>query len=956
MNSPAVSTPTEEASPAHPPSEASPGAPSRPRGTYRLQLHAGFGFDQATEVIEYLRALGVSHLYLSPVLQATPGSMHGYDVTDPTRIDEARGGEEGFGRLAARLEEAGLGVVLDIVPNHLAVSPKNRWWWDVLENGPLGRWAHVFDVDWTQSPGEEVDARVLLPVLGDHYGRVLENHEIRLSRQGAAFVLEYYEHRFPVSPRTLDDLIKHAARSPELGSELADRLAFIGDALGQLPEANHPSPISASRRHRDKLVLARMLGDLLEGHPDVAAAVDGEVDQLNHDLDRLDRLHARQSYRLSFWRLAGTQLNYRRFFDINALVGVRVELPDVFDEGHELVLDLVARGVADGLRVDHPDGLRDPRAYFRRLAEAAPNAYIVAEKVLEPGERLRADWPIAGTTGYDFLNVVQGLFVDPRAEFALSETYRRFIREDQVAAAGPPDEERYADIVFYRKRAVCRELLAGDVTRVVALLRILCDARRRYRDFTSPELRDLVEVLASVWPVYRTYVSVPEAGRENEGVSPEDLEVIGKAIDAAKKRDPNIDTELLDLFERLMILSEPVLTGGYKHDSTIAPEHELVMRFQQLTGPVMAKGVEDTAFYRYNRLIALNEVGGDPARFGVGLRDFHADMAWRAAEAPLSMLATSTHDTKRSEDVRARLCVLSELPTEWAEVVERWAGLNDARRRSGAVVLDRNTEYLFYQTLVGVWPEPVGGDLEADFVERVAAFLLKAAKEAKAYTRWTMPNPDYEVCLDYFVRRSLEDPAFVREVTAFVERIRMSGWVNSLGQTLVKLTAPGVPDIYQGCELWDLSLVDPDNRRPVDFGLRRQLLAELDDLSSEAVWSRWVEGLPKLFTIRQTLKLRGERPGLFLAGYKPLEVRGELAEHVLGYLRGEDVAVIIPRLSHHISDFGDTTIELPLSSSGSPSRFDNLLTGERHEPGPIRLGALFKVAPIALLHRPGLSS
>jgi (1->4)-alpha-D-glucan 1-alpha-D-glucosylmutase len=906
-------------------------------------LHRGFTFDDAAALADYLVELGVSHAYLSPILEAVSGSVHGYDVIDPTVVDGDRGGEEGFARLVERAHEVGLGLVVDVVPNHLAVNPSNQWWWDLLENGPLSRWAHVFDVDWMAAPGEETDARVLLPVLGDHYGRVLERGEIRLAREGGSFVFCYFEHRFPVSPRSLGAPLARAARS--CGSET---LAFVADALSALPAAERVSPEAAARRDRDKRQLQRLLLELLDRDPEVQAAVDREIDALHHDFDRLDELHQRQNYRLSHWRLAGTQLNYRRFFDINSLVGIRVELLQVFDERHARLIDMVRSGVVDGLRIDHPDGLRDPTGYMQRLAEVAPEAWIVVEKILEPDEVLPSEWPVAGTTGYDFLNLVQGLFVDPRGGLPLAETYRVFTREDRMAA-GEADVERYDDLVFDRKLAVCRELLAGDVTRLVQLLREVCDARRRMRDFTRRELRTLIETLAAAWPVYRTYVRTPATGWiKPPPIDAADAEVIREAVVTAAKREPSLDPELLQLFERLMTLRESLAPG----DASPSPEHEFVLRFQQLTGPVMAKGVEDTVFYRYFPLLALNEVGGDPSRFGSDLRTFHAELARRAEQAPASMLATSTHDTKRSEDVRARLCVLSEMPDTWNEAVERWATLNDERRRAQPVLLDRNTEYLLYQTLVGAWPprEPDGG-LPADWSDRVSAYALKAAREAKLRTSWLSPDQAYEAALDHFVRGMLGDPELVADIEAFVAKVRRPGWINSLAQTLIKLTAPGAGDIYQGCELWDLSLVDPDNRRPVDFERRRAALTELRDLTPDQVWSRWPEGLPKLWTIRRALELRRQRPELFEGPPTPLELRGTPADVPIAFARGSDLAVVAMRWSTLIESATWAEAQLTLPTSNGSSRWRDVLSDAVYTESSIPLATVWAMAPVALLVR-----
>lgn len=908
-----------------------------PRATYRLQLHAGFTFDDAARIAPYLARLGISHAYLSPILQAAPGSTHGYDAVDPTRIDRERGGAEGLRRLREALAREGLGLVVDIVPNHLAVGgPENRWWRGVLEHGPLARHSDAFDVEWSFG-GDEHDNRVLLPVLGDHYGRCLEAGQIRVVRgeqDPARFEAAYFDHRYPLSPRTLDAIFRDA--SEIAAGEASADLAFLADASFALPDAMVPAPEAAERRARDAAAIRRALRRLLERDEGADRAIDAALEGINGDVDALDALLERQNYRLAFWRLAGSELNYRRFFDINTLIGVRAEDPRVFEQTHRLVLELArdrTPGLApvDGLRIDHPDGLRDPAGYFARLAAGAPGAWIVAEKILEPGEPLREDWAVAGTTGYDFLNLVQGLFVDRSAEGLLTDVYRGF--------AGEEAAESYAGLVDERKLAVARELLGGDVARLVEILAAVCRPRRRQRDFTRAQLRRAVETLAAAMPVYRTYVPGDEPGGEPDAL---DERYVEEAVERARTLDETLDAELLEFLRDLLLLRvEP-------HDRTLPhpPERDFVMRFQQLTGPLMAKGVEDTAFYRYHRLIALNEVGGDPGRFGGDVEAFHAECAERTRRWPHAMLAGSTHDTKRSEDVRARIAVLSEIPREWAEAVRRWSGMNGDRRGGEGAGVDRNAEYLFYQTVVGAWP------IEAD---RVAAFMIKAAKEAKARTSWVEPDEAYEGALERFVRESLADRGFTEDVERFVRRVAPAGRINALAQTLVRLTAPGVPDTYQGTELWDFSLVDPDNRRPVDYERRSALLGLLDRLSPAEVWTpeRMEDGLAKLHVVRGALGLRAERPGALRgdAAYGALRFEGDRAAHAVGYVRGGEVAVVVPRLVAGLLDsrggmadaFAGTVVELP------GGRWADRLTGRKHEGGAVRLADLFAAAPAALL-------
>ncbi|MES1242602.1 MAG: malto-oligosyltrehalose synthase [Acidobacteriota bacterium] len=875
-----------------------------PRATYRVQLRPGFGFDEAAALAPYLAALGVSHLYCSPYLQAARGSAHGYDVTDPTRVNEELGGAEGHERLCRALAEHGLGQVLDVVPNHMAIDPKkgepgNLWWWDVLENGPSSRYAAYFDVDW-DPPQERFRNLVVLPILGDHYGRVLEAGELKLVRRGGGFEIHYFDHRMPVSPRSLDSLLAEAA-----GRCDSTELAFLADALGRLPVATATDRESVARRHRDKEVVRRRLARLFEEQPEVARAVDAVVEETGADPDRLDALLARQNYRPAFWRTAGRELDYRRFFDVHSLAGLRTEDERVFADTHALILDLVRRGVLDGLRIDHPDGLLDPEQYFRRLREAAPEAWIVVEKILEPGERLPVSWPVDGTTGYDFLNLAGGLFVDPEGERPLTDLYAELTGSSRD----------WPELVHEKKHLVLDQLLAAEVNRVAEIFLQVCERHRRHRDYLRHELREAIREVAACFPVYRSYVRA-EAGEVGE----EDAEPIRTAIEAARSRRPDLPADLFDFFRALLLLE---IRGPV--------ESELVMRFQQLTGPVMAKGVEDTAFYNFHRLVSLNEVGGDPGRFGVAPEELHRELA---EARPRAMLATSTHDTKRSEDVRARLALLSEIPERWGEAVRRWSAR--AARGNRHRPPDPDAEYLLFQTLAGAWP--IG-------TERVTAYMEKAAREAKGATSWTRVDPAYEESLRSFVEGVLGDRELVRDLEAFVAPLIEPGRINSLAQTLLKLTAPGVPDLYQGTELWDLSLVDPDNRRPVDYDGRRRLLRELEgDPEPEAILARMDEGLPKLWLTRQALHLRRRRPELFAGGYLPLIPRGERSKHAFAFVRGGGAVTVVPRLVMGLAgDWQGTSLELP------PGRWRNELTGEDVAGEEVRLAGLLRRFPVALL-------
>jgi (1->4)-alpha-D-glucan 1-alpha-D-glucosylmutase len=821
----------------------------RRRATYRVQLTADFGFDQAAQTADYLSDLGISHLYTSPYLQAAPGSTHGYDVVDHNSVSSELGGPDAHARMLAALRRTSLGHVIDIVPNHMSIASRaNRWWWDVLEKGVASPYAKYFDVDW-DPPEARLHNIVLLPVLADQYGRALERGELQLARVGDTLIVRYKDHEFPVAPETVPQ-----------------------------------------------------------------APLDEVVADHNRDPDLLHELLDRQHYRLAWWQASERDLGYRRFFDVNTLIGLAVENPAVFRDTHRLILDLVQAGHVDTLRVDHPDGLQDPEGYLRRLREAAPKCALLVEKILAPDECLPASWPVAGSTGYDFLNLVGGLFIDPDGEEALTEFYEEFVTPEGATA--------FPAVAREKKLLVLREGLGSDVNRLSALLLRICEGHRRHRDYTRHLLTDALRELVAALPVYRTYVR-PAAAQ----VTDTDRRRIAQAITRAAEKRPDIDAELFDFLRGILTLE---VRGEL--------ESAFVTRFQQLSAAAMAKGVEDTAFYWYNRFVALNEVGSDPARFGVTVEEFHERMLSAHARHPDSMLATSTHDTKRGEDVRARLAILTECPAQWAAAVREWSARN-ARHHSNEWP-DRNMEYLYYQTLAGAWPlDPA----------RAAQFMEKAAREAKTHTSWTSPQSDYEAAVKRFVEQSLADDDFTGDVERFVAAILAAGRVVSLAQTLVKLTAPGIPDIYQGTELWSLSLVDPDNRRPVDFAVRARLLQDALAASAEHVLARSDEGLPKLWLITRALSLRAARPQAFAPGpagaYEPIAASGAEAHRIVAFARGGQVVTIVPRLWHSLSrGWLDTAVALPAG------RWHNVLTDESYA-SAASAAALFARFPVALLER-----
>jgi (1->4)-alpha-D-glucan 1-alpha-D-glucosylmutase len=812
-----------------------------PRCTYRLQLSQDFTFEAAASRAKYLAALGISHVYSSPLLQAAAGSSHGYDVVDPHRINAELGGEPGFRSFTGVLADLGLKLIMDVVPNHMATAGRaNPWWWDLLLNGKSSPYAGYFDIDWDPQMSH-LKGKVLLGVLGDRYGNELEAGLLALDHHGDEVIVRYHEDEFPISRESLD---------------------------GQ------------------------------------------QVDAMNGDLDSLDALLQRQHYRLAYWRTAQAELNYRRFFTVDSLIGLRVELEQVLRDSHRLVFELLARGDVDGLRIDHVDGLLDPQTYLSTLRAAAPNAYLVVEKVLEDGERLPGEFPVHGTTGYDFIGRVDGLFIDARNEEPMTALYRAFTGESLT----------FNEVVRACKHEVMVSDLAPDLERLTSLLVEICERYRGERDRTRRELQEAIREVAAELRVYRTY-----AGPRS--VSDEDRRQVAAAVEEAGHRRSEIDPELL------RFIGEIVLAG---HDGHL--EREFAARFQQFTPAVMAKGVEDTAFYRYNRLVSLNEVGADPARFGRPVEEFHAGCARIAAEWPATMLTLSTHDVKRTADVRARLDLLSEIPLEWGEAVERWADHNQRYRPQGYP--DRNIEYLMYQTLVGAWP------IDAS---RLSEFLRKAARESKAHTSWLNPDAGYEDALAQFASQVIADPEFVSNLEAFIgdHRIVALGRAVSLAQVTLLLTCPGVPDLYQGTEVWDLSLVDPDNRRQVDYDRRERLLSDVRDMGPVQAMDRSDEGAPKLWLIASLLDERRRRPHLFEStSYAPLAAVGAKAPHVVSFVR-DALVVIVPRLLIGLAgDWAGTTLDLPRGP------WKNLLGGdEHHGETPIELGQLLHAFPVAVLAR-----
>lgn len=946
--------------------------------TYRLQFNRHFTLRQAADLVPYLAELGISDLYASPLLAARPASLHGYDVVDPTRLNPELGTEVDFEALAQELRRRDMGLVLDIVPNHMCVAdPSNRWWADVLENGPSSPYARFFDIDW-HPPKAELANKVLLPFLGDQYGRVLENQELRIVFQAGAFLVEVYDKLLPLAPRSWRRLLEPALDSLRRSVPESDphrmELESILTALEYLPGRDETRPEKIRERKREKEVIRRRLAALVEASSDVRAAVDRSLEDVNgrrgdpRSFDRLEALLEDQAYRLCFWQVAADEINYRRFFDLNELAAIRVEDPEVFEAVHGAVLEYVRRGWVTGLRVDHVDGLYDPVAYLRALQEAAARArgaaedparlplYVVVEKILMRDERLSPDWPVHGTTGYDFLNVLNGLFVDPRGAEALGDFYRRF-------AGGAADVR---EALATCKKFIMHVSMASELFMLACRLDAISEQHRWSRDFTRESQRFALREVAAWFPVYRTYIR-----GEGEAISPEDRRHVREAVLEARRRSPATSPSLFEFIRQVWLLEHPDgLTEAQREE-----RRQFVMRLQQFTGRVMAKGLEDTLFYRHFPLASANEVGAEPGRLAASPEEFHARNAERVISWPHALLATSTHDSKRSEDVRARLNVLSEMPGPWAEAVERWRRLNRTHKSivEGREAPDANEEYLYYQTLVGAWPLGAPSPAErGEFARRIEEYMVKALREAKLHTSWITPNEPYEAAAREFVRRTLDpvaSAAFVADVASFQAPVSRAGILNALSQTVLKIASPGVPDFYQGTEIWDFSLVDPDNRRPVDYERRRALLASLRDEEAAAphglaarLLARPEDGRVKMHVMRASLRFRRAARDLFERGsYVPLAASGTRAAHVCAFARrlGARAAVVAAgrfflalgaaeRPPVGLGAWGDTALLLPADLVERTWR--DVLTGRRIPAGSKpALADLFAELPVALL-------
>ncbi|MGB3306664.1 MAG: malto-oligosyltrehalose synthase [Thermomicrobiales bacterium] len=975
-----------------------------PRATYRLQFNHTFTFADATEIVPYLADLGVSHVYASPVFRAAPGSMHGYDVVDYGELNPEIGTRQEFDALVTALHAHDMGLILDFVPNHMGIDQgANAWWQDVLENGQASLYAHFFDIDWHPLKAE-LDGKVLLPFLGDQYGSVLERGELKLVYDAGAFRVDYWETPLPIDPRTYPAILRLAEEqiTAALQADAIELLEFqsiVTSLEHLLPGEEIAGDLEAMRARQNEQVVAKhRLATLMDQSEPVREAVLAAVAKLNGEpqrpetFDALDRLLNRQAWRPAYWRVASEEINYRRFFAINTLAAIRQEEPDVFAETHRLLFSLLAEGAVDGVRIDHPDGLWDPAGYFhdlqrglliaivereRRDADVDEEAwfeqreafahaideelegiasgdrrwplYVVAEKILEQGEPLPEGWAIAGTVGYEFAQATTGLFVDAESRLMFDRIFSRFTG----------DKMRFPELVYEMKGRQLREAFASEVNVLTTALNRLSEHDRRSRDFTNADLRAALRETLACFSVYRTYVTCNETD-----LTERDRRYIDAAVALAIRRNPTIDRSVFD-FVRMTLLLEATAGRAAAADERC----RFTMKYQQLSGPVMAKGLEDTAFYRYNRLVSLNEVGGDPSRFGTSVDDFHRQNRARLRGWPHAMLASSTHDTKRSEDVRARIDVLSEIPTDWRAGLNRWSRLNRKFKTmiDGALAPHRADEYVIYQTLTGTWPlHPMSTVERAAYVTRLQEYVLKVAREASRFTNWVNPDETYESALTGFVAGLLEprrSRLFLEDFQAFVDRITPAGLRNGLAQQLLKLSSPGVPDIYQGTECWDDSLVDPDNRRPVDFAHRFQLLDAIPDMSGEAsdIPTDLTQDAVKLAVTARALGVRASHPELFAAGeYVQLAVEGPMADRVVAFARVLDdkfAIVAVPRLTMGLVDWdwSGTVIVLTADILRRPAYLDRLSgrrivaveadDGSRHLP----MAELFDALPVALL-------
>lgn len=923
-----------------------------PTATYRIQFNSAFKFEAATAIVPYLAELGISDLYASPIFRARTGSSHGYDVVDPTQLNPELGNSNDFETLIQALQTRQMGWLQDIVPNHMAYDSQNQWLMDVLENGPSSDYVEYFDIAWN-SPFENSKEPILVPLLGNFYGECLENGELQIRYEQNGLSVNYYNLSIPLKLESYATFLTH--NLGKLARSLGRKDPNFIKLLGILYLLRNIAGETGKQRQDQAEFVKGLLWELYSDNAEVKAFIEDNLNIFNGEKGKpesfnlLDALLTDQFFRLSYWKVGAEEMNYRRFFTVNELISVKVEELKVFNSTHDLICKLVKEGKFTGIRIDHIDGLYDPTQYLERLREKLGDVYITVEKILQLGENLPPIWDIQGTSGYDYLNFVNGIFckLDHQEKF------------DRIYQSSTGFLKEFEEVIAEKKHLIIDKNLAGDIDNLSFLLKRISGRYRYGNDFTINGLKRAIAEVLTRFPIYRTYTN-------SGGLLEDDRTYIQEVIQIAKEHTPLLIYEL-NFIEKLLLLQYEDTLSQSEKDQWLY----WVMRVQQYTGPLMAKGVEDTALYVYNRLLSLNEVGGEPAQFGISLSEFHRFNQVRQEQWSEAMSATSTHDTKRGEDVRARMNVLSEIPEAWQKQVQTWSELNRRHkvRNKGAEFPDRNDEYAFYQTLIGAFPFD---ELElASFTDRVKDYMLKAIREAKVYTAWLRPNPNYEnACLNFVdavLERSKQN-RFLQEFLPFQKRIAFYGILNSLSQTLIKITSPGIPDFYQGTELWDLSLVDPDNRRPVDFALRQKYLTEIQqhiqaDLSGfiPRLLETKEDGRIKLFLTIQALKTRTTYLEVFQQGtYIPLEVEGKFQDHIFAFARRTDQTTsitITPRFYTSLVEpdtypigeqiWSDTCLKLPTETS---STWRDTITNQTIQAnGSLSIGQALQHFPVALL-------
>lgn len=961
-----------------------------PISTYRLQFNRHFTFKDARKIIPYLKEIGISHCYSSPILWAKGGSLHGYDIIDHSRLNPELGTDEDFDKLVNLIIKNKMGIILDIVPNHMGICGKNKWWIDVLENGQASQFASFFDIDWKPIK-KELSGKILVPVLHDHYGNILANGDFNLSFnvEKGKFKLVYFEHEFPINPSSYPIIMEYNIEKLETLLEKDywqyNEYQSIITAFKNLPGITETELEKIKERNREKEIAYKRLSELCKRNNGILGFIEQNLQEFKCSPEvpsacqRIHKVLEYQAYRLAYWRVSSDIINYRRFFDVNALIGIRTENASVFNATHSVILDLIEQNKIHGLRIDHPDGLLDPLNYFKTLqAEAGKRLgidfenisekhlsseqlpfYVVAEKIVAPFERLPHNWAIHGTIGYEFLNNVNNLFFDSRNAKKFSKIYHRFINKNID----------FAELVIKCKKTIMRTALTSELSTLSNHLNQISEKYYSARDYTLNSLREALTEIIACFPVYRTYIS-------SEDKNNKDIDYIKWAVGLAKKRSMSTDPSIYDFIEKILLCEFET-----NRESDIYWEIlNFAMKFQQYTGPLMAKGLEDTSFYNYNRLVSTNEVGGNPANFGISVGDFHNSNINRLNSTPHSLLATSTHDTKLSEDVRARICVLSEIPDIWQKKITKWSKINKSRKtkHDNTFIPDKNDEYLFYQVLTGIFPDelPINGEIKK-LTERLENYMIKAVREAKTNSSWINMNIQYENALCEFIRRVLNSPEnhpFWKEFLPFQKDIALRGYINSVSQMILKFTSPGVPDIYQGNELWKYNLVDPDNRNPVDFNKFRLIFkeikpflskSEIDDMSFVFPLE---SGKLKLFLSSAVLNFRKKHHMLFKKGnYVPLEVKGAKSENIVAFARNyenETVITVVPRIIYHMVSeekpfptgedvWKDTKIILPdVSGKDSGKSLKDIFTGKVVSGfnSEIKAGSILNMLPVSVLY------